>query len=111
MKQIDSINFKIKKLQKELTAFEYILQGTINVKYLKCGKKQCICHKEPEKKHGPYYILTKKVKGKTVTKMFSKEKANFLNVYLKKYNDVIRIIRKISEYSDQATNILLKNIK
>lgn len=111
MKQIDSINLKITKLRKELTDFEYILQGTINAAYLKCGKKQCICHKDPDKKHGPYYILTRKIKGKTVTKIFSKEKANFLNIYLKKYNDVIKVIRKISKYSDQATNILLKKIK
>ena len=109
--KIESINQKIGKLKKEISSIDYILRGTINKKYLKCGKKQCICHQDPNKLHGPYYLFTKKVKGKTVSKLYSKEKAFFLNVYLKKYNDVIKIIRKISELSEQAIQILVKQIK
>jgi hypothetical protein len=111
MKTTKNIDEKIKKLKNELMAMDYILRGTINKKYLKCGKKECICHKDSDKLHGPYYLFTKKIKGKTVGKLYSKKEADFLNVYLKKYNYIIDVIRRISDLSDQAVQLLLKQVK
>ena len=102
MKKTGVIDKKIKKLKNELLTMDYILRGTINKKYLKCGKKECICHKDPDKLHGPYYLFTKKIKGKTVGKLYSKKEADFLNVYLKKYNYIVDVIRRISDLSAQA---------
>lgn len=111
MKKTELIDEKIKDLKNELMSIDYILRGTINRKYLKCGKKECICHKNPDKLHGPYYLFTKKIKGKTVGKLYSKEEADFLNAYLKKYNHIVDVIRKISDLSDQAIQLSLKQIK
>src|ERR1022692_1421150 len=36
-----------------------------------CGNSNCHCHKPGDPGHGPYYRLTRKVNGKTVTEMFS----------------------------------------
>ena len=35
-----------------------------------CGNPNCHCHRADDPGHGPYYRLTRKVKGKTVTEMF-----------------------------------------
>lgn len=110
MNTLASINRTIEKLKNELLSMDYILRGTISERYQKCGKKSCICHRDPERLHGPYYFFTKKIKGKTIGKLYSKEEADLLNVYLKKYNYTIDIIKKISELSDQAVQLLLKNI-
>ena len=37
----------------------------------RCGNPNCHCHQEGDAGHGPYYRLTRKVKGKTVTATFS----------------------------------------
>ena len=37
----------------------------------RCGNPGCHCHKDGDAGHGPYYRLTRKVKGKTVTETFS----------------------------------------
>jgi uncharacterized protein DUF6788 len=37
----------------------------------RCGNPGCHCHKDGDAGHGPYYRLTRKVNGKTVTEMFS----------------------------------------
>lgn len=37
----------------------------------RCGNPNCHCHREGDPGHGPYYRLTRKVNGKTVTETFS----------------------------------------
>ncbi len=37
----------------------------------RCGNPNCHCHRAGDPGHGPYYRLTRKVNGKTVTETFS----------------------------------------
>jgi hypothetical protein len=37
----------------------------------RCGNPNCHCHRPGDPGHGPYYRLTRKVNGKTVTETFS----------------------------------------
>jgi hypothetical protein len=37
----------------------------------RCGNPNCHCHQADDPGHGPYYRLTRKVRGKTVTETFS----------------------------------------
>ena len=37
----------------------------------RCGNANCHCHRAGDAGHGPYYRLTRKVQGKTVTTRFS----------------------------------------
>lgn len=37
----------------------------------RCGNANCHCHRAGDAGHGPYYRLTRKVQGKTVTTTFS----------------------------------------
>ena len=37
----------------------------------RCGNPNCHCHRAGDSGHGPYFRLTRKVKGKTVTETFS----------------------------------------
>lgn len=37
----------------------------------RCGNPNCHCHQAGDAGHGPYYRLTRKLKGKTVTATFS----------------------------------------
>ena len=37
----------------------------------RCGNRNCHCHQDSDPGHGPYFRLTRKVNGKTVTETFS----------------------------------------
>ena len=37
----------------------------------RCGNRNCPCHRDGDPGHGPFYRLTRKVNGKTVTETFS----------------------------------------
>ena len=45
--------------------------GSISGTSGRCGNPNCHCHEAGDPGHGPYYRLTRKVKGKTVTETFS----------------------------------------
>lgn len=52
-----------------------ILPGSISTAWSTCGKPQCACHQDPEKRHGPYYRWTGVLQGKRTTKTLSREEA------------------------------------
>jgi uncharacterized protein DUF6788 len=53
-------------LKREIIQLDYFSKGTILRRMMKCGHKQCACHRDPAKRHGPYFECTYKVQNKTV---------------------------------------------
>src|SRR5262249_45684840 len=53
-------------LKREFQQLEYFCKGTLLKRMMKCGKAQCACRHDPDKRHGPYFEWTYKAKGKTV---------------------------------------------
>ena len=53
-------------LKQEFVRLDYFCKGTVLKRRMKCGNKQCACHCDPAKRHGPYLECTYKVQNKTV---------------------------------------------
>ncbi len=53
----------------ELSAVGLALPGTLVERHLRCGKPRCRCHADPPALHGPYWQWTRKVAGKTITRL------------------------------------------
>jgi hypothetical protein len=62
-------------LQGQLAELGDFRAGSITGTGGRCGNPRCHCHRASDPGHGPYYRLTRKVKGKTVTETFSSEAA------------------------------------
>lgn len=73
----DSVGRKdeVVALGSRLAADEPIRRGTLTERYVKCSKPGCGCATDPKQRHGPYYSLTRKVGGKTQSRLLSKEQA------------------------------------
>jgi hypothetical protein len=52
----------IKRLLGEI---DYMRAGSLVANYRRCGKAGCWCSKPGEKGHGPYWLLTRGIGGKT----------------------------------------------
>jgi len=94
-----------KRLKKEILKIGYICKGSIVPSYRKCGKPYCKCAKRENEKHGPYWLWTRKVKGKTVSKNLSKKQVKLGKNFIlnsKKLDEIIQQMRKLSE---EALNI------
>src|SRR5260370_2413192 len=58
-------------VQSQLAKLGDMRSGSITGAGGRCGNPNCHCHRAGDPGHGPYYRLTRKVKGKTVTETFS----------------------------------------
>ena len=57
----------------ELASLGFALPGTLIERHVRCGKPRCRCHADPPVLHGPYWQWTRKVAGKTITRLVSDE--------------------------------------
>ena len=62
-----------RQIQHAITALGDMRPGSITTTSGRCGNPRCHCHNEGDPGHGPYYRLTRKVNGKTVTETFANE--------------------------------------
>ena len=57
---------RFRQARQQLQHLDYFFKGTVLKRMMKCGHPQCACHRDPSKRHGPYFEWTYKVAGKTV---------------------------------------------
>jgi len=57
------------RIAADLAAVGLALPGTLIERHVRCGKPRCACHADPPVLHGPYWQWTRKVAGKTVTRL------------------------------------------
>ena len=68
--------FRLRDLAASLVAdLKPMRAGSVGERTMKCGKKGCACANNPEARHGPYYCLTKVVKGETRSRYLTAEQA------------------------------------
>lgn len=60
-------------LAEALAQIDGLLPGSVVVRLMRCGKRNCACKANPPALHGPYTQWTRTVEGKTVTKLLTDE--------------------------------------
>ena len=58
-------------IQQQISQLGDMRTGSITTTGGRCGNSHCHCHQKDDPGHGPFYRLTRKVKGKTVTETFA----------------------------------------
>src|SRR6266567_1777268 len=46
---------RFEALKREIVHLDYFCKGTVLKRMMKCGNKKCACHRDPAKRHGPYF--------------------------------------------------------
>lgn len=95
-------------LKKNLINVGYILEGSLVKRMLTCGKKSCRCHNDPNKRHGPYYQLTWKRKGKTVSQFISESLATQYQQWIENRKQLTKTLEKMYGISRKAIDIRVK---
>jgi len=60
------------RLEDQLMKPKAMRVGSVVKQYMFCGKASCACHRDPQKKHGPYYYLSYKEGGQSRYKYLGK---------------------------------------
>lgn len=66
---------RITQLAAAFSHLEPMRRGSLCERRMKCGQGACACQHDPKAAHGPYFLLTQKVEGKTRSRYVSPEQA------------------------------------
>lgn len=80
-------------LLRQGTDLGLVLRGTIGKRFMSCGKPACRCKADPPILHGPYYLWTRKVAGKTVTVHLTAEQAARCQPWTRNMRTLDRLLR------------------
>lgn len=93
-------------LQNQLAELGDFRAGSITGTGGRCGNPRCHCHGANDPGHGPYYRLTRKVKGKTVTETFSTEAAlRKAQREVEEYHRFRRLSQELLEVNEQICRL------
>ncbi len=88
-----------RRLTERLQAIDFALPGSLGRRQSTCGKPGCRCKADPPQLHGPYYLWTRKVDGKTVTRMLTDEQARRYQPWFDNAADLRRIVWELQSLS------------
>lgn len=90
------------RVSKKLSEIGFVLPGTLVNKKMRCGKKSCACRAEPPTLHGPYWVWTRKVKGKTVTRMLSDDQVKRYAIWFQNWRRLRELTTELQALSLEA---------
>lgn len=89
----------IERIQSELASIGPSLPGSLVVRRARCGKPACSCHSDPPRLHGPFRSWTRKVAGKTVTRLLSEDQLDEYQVYFDNHRRLKELVRELEDLS------------
>ena len=97
-----------RELAGKLADLGFMHEGSVVRQRLTCGKSSCVCHTDPERRHGPYVYWTAKVKGRTVSRLLSKEEVDLYEEWIRTRRRFREIQRKMLALAKKAAPIAVK---
>lgn len=90
----------------ELADIGLVLRGSIALRLNRCGNPTCRCKADPPMLHGPYFMWTRKVAGKTVGATLSPEQAARCKDWNRNMKKLDRIVRQLQAIGLRAATLL-----
>lgn len=97
-------------LKREVAEIGFVRRGSVQQRWMKCGKPNCACMADPPRLHGPYYQWTRKVSGKTITVRLSQHKAKHFERWIANARQLDEIVTQMEEVSARATDRILHDL-
>lgn len=103
---IEQLERRHRAILREIAQTGLVLRGTIGRYRTRCGSPRCPCAADRVARHGPYFIWTRKVGGRTVTRMLSAEQAARLRPWTRNMRRLDRLLKKLQELGLRASQAL-----
>jgi len=98
---------RLQQLASLLPPAGFISSGSVVHRFVPCGKPGCRCQADPPQPHGPYYQLTRKVAGKTVTTRLTAGQATRYAEWIANQHELRRVLAEMEQISRQAAALIL----
>jgi hypothetical protein len=88
-------------LKAQLAEVGFICEGSLVELYTSCGKPGCRCA-DPDRRHGPYYQLSWKEAGKTISRRLSADEARLYQEWIANRHRLQSVITQMQALSRRA---------
>jgi hypothetical protein len=92
------------RLARQLADIGFTLPGTLTERHMRCGKPHCRCKADPPALHGPYLQWTRKVDGRTVTRLLSPDQRDRYQAWFDNNRKLKDLITRLEALSLHAIN-------
>jgi len=96
-------------LKAQLAEVGFICEGSLVQLYTSCGNPNCRCT-DPMRRHGPYYQLSWKEAGKTVSRRLSAEEAQLYREWISNRRRLESVVKQMQGLSRRAGEYLLADM-
>ena len=96
------------QIKARLRQVGFICEGSLVERWMHCGKPNCACARDPGSQHGPYFQLSWKEKGKTVSRRLPAEHAALYRQWIANRQRLQSIIQQMHGVSRKARRHLLQ---
>ena len=98
-------------LKQEIVQLDYFCKGTVLKRRMKCGNKHCACHRDPAKRHGPYWECTYKVHNKTANLKLYPEMVPLYRAAIRHYRKLKSLLGRLERLSRTALTHRAKQVQ
>jgi hypothetical protein len=98
-------------LKESLADLGHFRRGSVQRRFMRCGKAGCRCTATPPTLHGPYFEWTRKVKGKTVSVRLTEAQATLLQGWVDNAERLDKIVAEMERLSFRLTEPALRAAK
>ena len=82
----------------------FILPGTLTERMTRCGYANCRCRADPPQLHGPYHQWTRRINGKTVTRILTDDQLADYQPWLDNQRRLHALITELETLSQQIAD-------
>jgi len=90
------------QIKAEIRDIAFICKGSLIQRSLPCGNPNCRCHKDPKHRHGPYYQLSWKEKGKSMAHFVSPDLVHLYREWINNRIQLMDLITQMEAVSRKA---------
>jgi uncharacterized protein DUF6788 len=105
----EQLQTKTLDLKRAIGALGEIFPGSLVQRFRKCGKPSCHCAKKDSKGHGPDWIVTRELHGKTVTKAIPEPAVEQVRAGTEEYKRFRQLSHELIETSAQLGEMRLQS--
>jgi len=107
LEQLRQCRTEYAQIKGRLGEVGFICEGSLVERWIQCGKPNCACATDPASRHGPYFQLSWKEKGKTISRRLTSEHATLYRQWVANRQRLRSIIQEMQQVSRKACRHLL----
>lgn len=105
---LSALSARRDELRRQLAAIGDLRPGSLVQNYRRCGRPECFCADKQQRGHGPYWLLTWSVNGKTRSRSIPAEQVAATQAQIAECQRLRRLVADLIAVSEEVCQAQLK---